>query len=372
MPGMKNMEEIKAILKGFVAEVRGGKWLKKPEFWLTFAAYAIPLSFLLYVLYWNFLPFGYNKTFTIDVGAEGDTSGEFYIEPSRDLSERKVAPDGTTFRELNGIAYAVFKPKAVLKNAEITVEVEGEGVSVIPPVIDFDPDSVQWDYSWDFTQGKKPEELGLTGNAFPFDGAMYFDGKSRLELPDSADKFETGPFTVYAEWTPTGSGSSSQQIIGHYNWEIYQNSNNVSFTIGRVNNVEGAFYSIDYPIKDESFFNSKHKAIASYSPANSLEENGYIELYIDGSLVDRVLIGQDKIWDLYNGETNLSIGKSRHGSANFFKGYVNKVNFSFGNKSLIRSQTKITLTEEKNSDSYFLISNKSSILNQVTLHIIKR
>ena len=101
------------------------EWSKSPVFWLKFAAYALPALFLVYVLYWNFLPFGYEKTFTIQVGAPGDTKGEFYLEPSKDLSEPKVAADGTTYRELNGIAYAVFSPKAVLRNATITVSVEG-------------------------------------------------------------------------------------------------------------------------------------------------------------------------------------------------------------------------------------------------------
>ncbi|MFM2423975.1 MAG: hypothetical protein RLZZ70_364, partial [Candidatus Parcubacteria bacterium] len=42
------------------------KWL---VYTLTTLAYGIPLAFLAYVLYVNYLPFGYNKTFTIDVGA---------------------------------------------------------------------------------------------------------------------------------------------------------------------------------------------------------------------------------------------------------------------------------------------------------------
>ena len=174
------------------------RWL---VFGLQFLAYAIPLSFLAYVLYINYLPFGYEKTFVIDVGSEGDTDSSqvFYLQPSADLGERKTAPDGTTYRELDGIAYAVFKPNVVLKDAEITIEVEGDGVSIIPPVIDFDPDTVNWDYEWDFTKGIPNE---LEGDAFYFDGCAYFDGKSRLELPESADMFEDGPFTVYAEWTP--------------------------------------------------------------------------------------------------------------------------------------------------------------------------
>src|SRR6267142_214885 len=136
-------------------------WYKRLEFWLKFAAYAIPAIFLLYVLYWNFLPFGYDKTFTIQVGSANDTSGEFHLEPSRDLSERKTAPDGTTYRELNGLAFAVFQPKAVLKNAKVTVSVEGNGVSLTPLQLDFNPASIAWGNSWDFTQNTQPVQLRL-------------------------------------------------------------------------------------------------------------------------------------------------------------------------------------------------------------------
>src|SRR3989344_6257249 len=42
--------------------------------------YGIPLLILGYVLYFNFLPFGFEKTYIIDVGVIGDTttSNEFY------------------------------------------------------------------------------------------------------------------------------------------------------------------------------------------------------------------------------------------------------------------------------------------------------
>lgn len=327
---------------------------KTLEFWLTFLAYAIPIGFLLYVLYINFLPFGYNKTFTIDVGSANDTKvGTFYLEPSKDLSERKTGIDENgkeyTYRELNGVAYAVFKPNVVLKDAEITIEVEGdEGISIIPPVIDFNPDDITWDYAWDFTQGKTPEELGLVGNAFPFDGAMYFDGKSRLELPDSADKFEDGPFTVYAEWTPVDSENNAQQIVGHYNWEIYQNKDSVEFRVGRMNDAQGPFYSIKYPIENtEDFFNTKHELIATYSP-DPINGNGYIDLYVNKNLAGRTYLERDIISPEYNGRKNITLGKSDHGGGNFIKGYTSKIFF-------------------KNSVPYFTIAPQASFKKEMII-----
>ncbi len=339
---------------------------KRVIFWLQFSAYAIPLAFLLYVLYWNFLPFGYNKTFTIDVGSANDTSGEFYLLPSRDLSERKTAPDGTTYRELNGTVYAIFKPEAVLKNAQITVSVEGEVVSIIPPVIDFNPDSVEWDYKWDFTQGKTPEELGLVGNAFPFDGAMYFDGKSRLELPDSADKFEDGPFSVYVEWTPEDAESDNQQIVGHFNWEIWQNNDSVEFRVGRMNRENGPAYSIKHPI-DQSFFNASHKILAIYNPA----DRGYIELFIDNNHIGRTYIDTDIIWNDY-GSQNLSMGWTSHNyeSSPYLRGSIKKVNFL--TKGVLTEFKKVTLGKYPLSNNTISVNALNGSLMSIKLHAIKK
>lgn len=345
----------------------------EPPRWLVITlqtlAYGIPLSFLAYVLYINYLPFGYNKTFTIDVGSVGDTDSSqvFYLEPSPDLGERKVTPDGTTYRELNGIATAVFKPNVVLEDAEITVEVEGDGVSIIPPVIDFDPDSVEWDYEWDFTQGKTPEELGLVGEAFPFDGAMYFDGLSKLELPDSADKFEDGPFSVYVEWTPEDYENNNQQIIGHYNWEIWQGVNSIEFRVGRMNNATGTTHSVEF-VFDKTFFNTTHSILAIYKPADDTDQDGYIELYLDNNFVNRTNIGQDKIWKDYSLH-NFSSGKSKHGNTNFYSGHISKILFKgdiFENASKSGKFTFSNINEIK------ITARESGSLNKINISVTQK
>ena len=337
--------------------------VKSPVFWVRFTAYAIPLAFLLYVLYWNFLPFGYNETFTINVGSSNDTSGEFYLEPSKNLSERKTAPDGTTYRELNGMATAVFKPKAVLKNAKITVEVMGSGVSLIPPVIDFDPNSIKWDYSWDFTKSIPKD---LIGDAFVFDGATYFDGKSKLELPNSANMFENGPFSVYVEWTPKDSEHDLQEIAGHFNWELLQNKNSVIFQVGRMNADKGLFYSLSYPINKE-FFNAKHSALAIYNSS----ENGYIDLFVDGNFAGRKYFGIDKIWKDYGGsQANLSFGQWSKDTS-FFKGDLYKANII--GKNILINKSKINFITKGNSElNISIVSNTISTLNQLKLNAVQR
>lgn len=340
--------------------------IRTPEFWLTVAAYAIPLTLFLYVLYINFLPFGYSKTFVIDVGSTGDTnsSATFHLEPSRDLGERTTAEDGTTYRTLNGIAYAIFKPNVVLKDATITVSVEGDsGIEIIPAHIDFDPNSVEWDYSWDFTQGNQPGELGLTGTAFPFDGCMYFDGTSKLELPNSADKFESGPFTVYAEWTPENSEDNFQQIVGHYNWELIQNADSVVFQVGRTGDDAGPFFKVESPVEN-SFFGTKHSAMVVYSPS----ESGYVELYLDSLFKGRTYLSNHQIFSGY-GNYDLSFGKSHHGSSSMYTGCLNKLFIS--SIPHISTKKKAAFKALEHETYIPLISSGNMVLHKVRVTVSK-
>lgn len=353
--------------------------IKTPVFWFRFAAYALPGAFLLYVLYWNFLPFGYDKTFTITVGAPGDTdsSREFYLKPSDYLGEPQTVPDGmpgagTTYRELLNSTVAVFQPRAVLRNATITASVVGDGVSIIPPHIDFDPTTVKWDYDWDFTKGVIPP--GLEGEAVPNGDpilagtapSMYFDGSSKLELPNSANKAETTAFTIYASWTPEDPTKNFQEIFGHYNWELLQNSTSVEFRVGRMNDITGAAYSIKYPI-DAKFFETKHTALAIYNPGG----NGYIELYVDGNFADRIYFGAEKIWREYGGNKNISFGKSDHGIAQYFTGSLYEA--AIVPKNILSTITTTTFIDISNDALKIPISASSiSNIKQITIHAIQK
>jgi hypothetical protein len=399
---------------------------------LQILAYGIPLTFLAYVLYINYLPFGYNKTFTIDVGAEGDTTvGEFYLEPSPDLSERKTAPDGTTYRELNGMANVVFKPNVVLKDAEITVSVEGEGVSIIPPVIDFNPDDYEWDYEWDFTKpetaftpkvsdraradwvsctttasttgtGATTTEMGtssisegteefvpvpisenatttatstqvctpipvpdLVGNAFFFDGEMYFDGNSRLEMPGTADMFEE-TFSVYAEWTPQNNSNDFQEVAGHYNWELLQDNEYVTFQVGRTASSSGPFYRLQHKIS-EDFFNERHSALAIYYSGIQTTEENYIELYIDNKFIGKTFFNE-KIWNEYNKDRGLSFGKSGHSDTSFLNGKVKQVIISHSIPYFKSPQT--TFISSDMEQRFFIEADGTHKLNGIKLNTI--
>jgi hypothetical protein len=304
--------------------------------------------------------------------------GEFYLEPSKDLSDRIVAPDGTTYRELNGSAYAVFKPKAVLKNAEITVSVIGDGISIIPPVLNFDPSTItDWDYDWDFTK-EIPKEL--IGNAFIFDGATYFDGTSRLELPNTANKFENKGFSIYVEWEPRDSENDTQQIIGHYNWELWQNKDTVSFQVGRMNDAQGPTYSIKYPITTPAdFFNKKHIALVIYNPISLQNpQNGYLELFIDGNFAGRTYFGTETMWTKY-GDQNLSLGWTPHNNNNspHFVGSIYKVNTV--SRNILQPQSEISLNATNNDpinitliSSVISSATATSTLKRLTLHVSQK
>lgn len=420
---------------------------------LIILAWIIPILIILIILYYNFLPFGYQRTLTINVGDLNDSKGEFYLEESDTLSNRQSVGE-ENFRFLDGLAYAIYKPKVILENAEIEAVVEGEGISFL-----VSPDTdIKWGYNWDlesmsknfqvetseediynllksseakekdnikvksneifgievewladiniellkgdisltqnpknlifkygeneiiyslpdffigknqtaligfdnkniylFINGeqvekrklpqiKEGEEKNLNINKgknanlvklYPEikpkvankDDCVYLDGNTKLVLPNSADKFEVGPFVIYLEWIPE-KREESQQIIGHYNWEISQNKENVKFTIGRMNDSDGNRYSISHDIKDD-FFYKKHKLLVIYNPADEKNINGYADLFIDDTFAGRQYFANEKIWPDY-GNYDLSLGQSMHSSGQlpYFQGSVCDAKFS--------------------------------------------
>lgn len=307
--------------------------------------YLIPLIILLYVIYMNVLPFGYEKTFVLDVGAMDDTDGsnELYLVESDALGPRTCI-EGNCFRELNGVAELVFNPKAVIKNATINISIEGDIVYIVPKKIDFNPDDYEWDLDIDFSEGI-PDYF--EGNVSANEEGIYFNDSQRLIYPGTKNSFENESFTVHVEWVPKNNNSNFQQIVGHYNWELLQGKDDVRFTIGRMNNASGPFYSIFFPIESD-FFNKNHSALVVYNSDN----DGQIMLFIDGILAEIKSLNGDKIWVDY-GQHDLSFGKSKHGVAEFMSGNVNS--FSYASQDFLHYESNLSiLFSEQETNFNFL------------------
>lgn len=310
--------------------------IKDPIFWVRFSAYAIPLAFLLYVLYFNYSPLGFNKTYVIDL-TNGTQSKNFYLEPSESISGN----------QLNGVVFATYKPEAVLRDARIVLTLDGDAVETAPIEISSNYSKLKWDYSY----------LG--------DECTEFNGTStKVEIKDTADLFESGPFSVLAEWTPENMSSNSQQIVGHYNWELTQNTNNVQFQVGRMNNKDGAFYSVKFPIT-EDFFDYKHTALAIYNPRPI---DGYIDLYVDEQYAGRTYFNSETIYKDYNSSKNLSFSKSNHGNANYFTGCI--YNIKINNTVAVSVDKKFSLRlSGLEPVTIPIISTASTTLNKITINV---
>lgn len=329
--------------------------IKSPHFWAKFIGAIIPICFLVYVLFLNFTPFGYSKTYKLSIGAENDTdTSELYLLPSKDFSERKKTPNGNSYRELNGIAKVVFDPIATLTNAKVDIQTTDQGITIIPPKIDFDHDLIHWDQTWDFTKGIP--SIFSTTTVFHFDDGAYFDGKSRLEQPNTSQDFEDGPFSIYVEWKPENPNGDFQEIIGHFNWELVQNSNSVSFQIGRMDNASGTTRTIKYPVKDD-FFQKKHTAIVVYQPTKT--ENGFVDLFVDGFFGGRVYIQNEEIWKEY-GKNNLSFGWTPHnyGKSPYFQGSIYYA--SYAKSNVIGNTRRATINTQGGNAIYFTIASQAT------------
>ena len=141
--------------------------------------------------------------------------------------------------------------------------------------------------------------------------------------------FESGPMSIYVKWMPSKTSEflgDYQRLVGHYNWEIYQGLGEIKFKIGRMNNVTGRFYEINYPIGEKIWFESEHELLAIYWPDVS-DNNGHIELFVDNNFVERIDFGEDIIYTGYNSENDLGFGWSPHsyGKNPFFDGCIYEV-----------------------------------------------
>jgi hypothetical protein len=324
------------------------------------SAYIIPLALLAYILCLNYLPFGYDRTFVIEAGKAGDRDGQFFLDTSEGLSPRMTAADGSTYRELSGFVYAVFKPKAILRNATATVTVSDEGVYLISPWLDVQPDTLDWQYN--------------LATASSTNGCTYFNGSStRLSIPSSETSPDGNAFTVYTEWTPADSQHAAQLIVGHYHWELLQNKDDVQFYIRTMEGKDG-IRSIRYPINDSEFFNKKHSALAIYAPANKERLNGYIDLYIDNRFAGRTYFGFETVLKEGLAERDITLGKSGHSDASFFKGCINDLRMmkSAVNTTSKEVSFKITREEKEYNIPMVNMGSATSTLKHVTLHAIQK
>jgi hypothetical protein len=299
---------------------------------IRFLAWTLPILFILTVLYLNFLPFGFHKDYSITIGADGSvvsSSSQIYLQDMKGKMITNLS-DVYTYGQVN----VIVKPKAVLRNATVNISIINSNSSnVYLAKTNFSVENNNWDYFWDFTKGI-PSPLTGTAKYDKEKGCVYFNGSlnQTLSYPNSSDMFEDGSFVVYAKWRPEDAQGKAQQIIGHYNWELWQNNDSLRFMIGRLDNKTGSMPSISFPV-NESFFDETHEAIAVYKSDKG--GFGYMEFYVDNQFVGRKTISNSSIWAEYNGNKDLNMGWSPHnyGNNSYFTGCIYSGRFDYENIS---------------------------------------
>jgi hypothetical protein len=316
-------------------------------------AFIIPLVVVGYILYMSWLPFGYEKTYHLDVSSKSyaDSSKNIHIVPTGQISDVKINGN-ESFRSIRGGVKVEFNPKVTVKNANVNISLEGESLSIMPPEINFDYTTQKWD---SFIELQKEANIVLK------EGCAYFNGSEQLKYNITPDKFDSGPFIVFVEWKPEDNTSNFQEIVGHYDWELLQYKDKVRFLAGRFNNKDGPFYDVQYAI-DNRFFDHKHNAIAVYNPS----EDGYIELFVDNVFTGRTYVGKDTIWEEYS-QGVLTVGKSMHENANYYMGCVNKIGIYYGKIDF--SQTTISFSNYTKDINFYIIGDGD--INSVNLKIKK-
>lgn len=297
---------------------------------IRFLAWTLPILFILGVLYVNFMPFGFHKEYSLVINQDGSITSSSSGIMLQDLKGKIISnlSDVYTYGQVN----VVVKPRAVLRNAVVNITIVNSNQSnVYLAKTDFNVSKNKWDYFWDFSK-YIPDTFYGNAKYKKNSSCAYFNAsnKETLAYVDSSDMFEGDSFVVYAQWRPENSTGVNQQIIGHYNWELWQNNNSVKFMIGRLENKTGSMPSVIYSINQITFFNRTHSAIAVYK-VDSKAGAGYMELYVDGNFSGRKILSNQTIWADYNGNKDLTLGWSPHsyGNNSYYTGCIYKAGFDY-------------------------------------------
>lgn len=322
---------------------------------LRIAAYGIPVLLLLIVLYLNYLPFGYDRTFTVQAGTEDDTRGQFYIlrYGSVGLSGRQADPDGTVFRTLEGSTFLIFDPRAYLRDADVTVSTDTEGLTLLAPTISWDPDEAVWT---DTLSASTTAPLATSSCA------VQFTGTEQLVFADAtAGVYGENGFSVYASWSPKDGNDGFQQIVGRYGWELLQNKGDVKFQIG----------STSIKIANGSdHFSERHYALATYVAA-TVEQPSYIELYVDDEFAGRVYGVFAETVDVLG--RPITLGKSEYAEASFFQGCIHDARLASTPLDFASSTVSFKATRSRNEYPVTVINTSGAPvrLGTFTLHAVQ-
>ncbi len=233
----------------------------------------IPLGLLFFFFYFYFYPFGYNKNINF--------SNEDILNKERAsvyLREETV--------QTKGLTGLIYDPVLPIRNPYITVSIEGEGVSLLPEIIDIRDVSDIWDYE-------------IT--SFDFEEDRY------SIIRDYSIK-DSNILSFYIKWQPRKEEGSipldTQLLFKYNNIRIIQNIYSLELRIDEVYNEKIYTYKCFFPIGD-SFYNTSHELVATYEKSKYLE-NGFIELIVDGYRVGRqVIISPYNLFDDYENLQNL-------------------------------------------------------------------
>jgi hypothetical protein len=310
--------------------------------WLRTLAYALPVLALLIVLYLNYLPFGYDRTFVIQAGVAGDRDGQFRLISARDgLSERLTAADGTPYREISGASYAVFSPRAYLRDARVHITIDGDNIVMLPPNIAFDPAAYAWD----------------TASTAGTDSCIAIpDPRSEAlaaALPQSRDE----AFSFYAEWTPQADASGLGLLAGTSSLGIVQTRDDVRFTVGST--------TLKHPVDRDEFFGVRHAVLAAYAPGTAEQPSARIDLFVDGDFAGRIY---------FDAEQGPSAPPTAEGTpAPYYGGCLHDLRLRSEAIDTASTQADFTVSRD---DTYYPLTllhtgPGAGILRSITLHAVQ-
>ena len=167
---------------------------------------------------------------------------------------------------------------------------------------------------------KKDANVSLTTNRIGEANSAYqldnVDVSYKIQIPSSTALYEVGDLT-FCCLCRVDESSPQSFIMCHYNWSFYIQTTKLSFRAGRFTDSNGPSYAIDADLPD---IGKWYFLTGLYHP-DPINGWGYLEFYVNGTLVNTVDIDNREIYTGY-GTYDLQWGNSGHGAAVPFVGAI--------------------------------------------------
>ncbi|MHA1690046.1 MAG: LamG domain-containing protein [Candidatus Heimdallarchaeaceae archaeon] len=161
------------------------------------------------------------------------------------------------------------------------------------------------------------DRFGNANEAYRFDNK---DTQDKMYIADPDTILNLSEDFSFAFWMKSTNLQNYQYIFDNYVWRFTTTGENkMQWTVGRMENTTGPSYSA---YSNSSLNQDEWYHVIGVYHSDASGGNGYVSLYLNGTLQGTTSTGSDTPYESYNDGKDLQWGNSRHGNAKPFEGIL--------------------------------------------------